>query len=67
VSLVILIFFDLDHPKVNLTYPNIQGYTSWEDLPGGEHCNPSSVLGWRIPMDRGVWQAIVQGFAKRQT
>ena len=27
----------------------------------------SSILAWRIPMDRGAWQAIVHGVAKNQT
>ena len=27
----------------------------------------SSILAWRIPMDRGAWQAAVRGVAKRQT
>ena len=27
----------------------------------------SSVLAWRIPMDRGAWRAIVHGIAKNQT
>ena len=27
----------------------------------------SSILVWRIPMDRGTWQAIVHGAAKSQT
>jgi len=27
----------------------------------------SSVLAWRIPMDRGAWQATVHGAAKTQT
>ena len=27
----------------------------------------SSVLAWRIPMDRGAWQAAVHGVAKSQT
>ena len=35
--------------------------------PGGGHGNPSSILAWRIPMDRGVWQAIAHGIAKSQT
>ena len=24
----------------------------------------SSILGWRIPMDRGAWQALVHGVSK---
>ena len=27
----------------------------------------SSILDWKISMDRGVWQAIVHGVAKSQT
>ena len=27
----------------------------------------SSMLAWRIPIDRGAWQAIVPGVAKSQT
>ena len=27
----------------------------------------SSILAWRIPMDRGAWQATVHGTAKSQT
>ena len=27
----------------------------------------SSILAWRIPMDRGAWQAIVHGVAKSWT
>ena len=39
----------------------------WEDpLEKGmaTHC---SIFGWRIPMDRGTWQATAQGIAKNQT
>ena len=32
--------------------------------PGGGHGNQSSILAWRIPMDRGAWQAAVHGVAK---
>ena len=34
--------------------------------PGGGHGN-SSILAWRIPMDRGVWQATILGVAKSWT
>ena len=27
----------------------------------------SSILAWRIPMDRGAWRATVRGVAKSQT
>ena len=39
----------------------------WEDpLEKGMaiHC---SSLSWRIPMDRGAWQATIHGVAKSQT
>ena len=31
--------------------------------PGGRH---GRILAWRIPMDRGAWQATVHGVAKSQ-
>ena len=38
----------------------------WGRSPGGggDH---SSILAWRIPMDRGAWQAIVHGVTKSRT
>ena len=35
--------------------------------PGGGHGNPLQYLAWRLPMDRGAWQATVYGVAKSQT
>ena len=35
--------------------------------PGGGMATHSSILSWRIPMDRGAWQATVHGVAKSQT
>ena len=35
--------------------------------PGGGHGNPLRYLAWRIPMDRGAWQAIVYRVAKSRT
>ena len=35
--------------------------------PGGGHGNPLQYLAWRIPMDRGAWQATVHGFTKSLT
>ena len=35
--------------------------------PGGRHGNPSSILAWRIPMNRGAWRVMVHGVAKSQT
>ena len=38
-----------------------------EDLPEEETATHSSILVWRMPMDRGAWQATVHGVAKSQT
>ena len=32
--------------------------------PGGGHGNPLQFLAWRIPTDRGAWQATVLGVTK---
>ena len=39
----------------------------WEDLLEKEMATNSSILVWRIPMDREAWQATVHGFAKNWT
>ena len=39
----------------------------WEDSLEQGMATPSSILAWRIPMDRGAWQATVCGVAKGQT
>ena len=39
----------------------------WEDPLEEDMTTHSSVLAWRIPMDRGAWQAIVHGVTKSQT
>ena len=38
-----------------------------EDRLEKEMATHSSVLTWRIPMDRGAWRATVQGVAKTWT
>ena len=38
----------------------------WEDPLGKEMATHSSILAWRISMDRGDWQATVHGVAKNQ-
>ena len=40
---------------------------AWEDPLEEGMATHSSILAWRISMDRGVWQAKVQGVAKSQT
>ena len=39
----------------------------WEDPLEEGMATHSSVLAWRIPMDRGAWQAAFHGVAKSQT
>ena len=39
----------------------------WEDPLGEEMATHSSILAWRIPMDRGAWRAPVHGVAKSRT
>ena len=39
----------------------------WEDSLDEGMATHSSILSWRIPMDRGVWQATVLGVAKSWT
>ena len=36
----------------------------WEDPLEEDMATRSSILAWRIPMDRGVWQATVHGVAR---
>ena len=38
-----------------------------EGSPGGGHGNHSSILAWRIPMDRGAWWATVHVVAQLDT
>ena len=40
---------------------------SWEDLLEEDMATHSSILAWRISMDRGAWWATVHGVAKSQT
>ena len=39
----------------------------WEDPLEGGMATHSSILAWRIPMDRGAWWATVHVVAKSQT
>ena len=39
----------------------------WEDPLEKEMATYSSILAWRIPMDRGAWRATVLGVAKCRT
>ena len=42
-------------------------FLGWEDPLEVGMATHSSILAWRILMDRGAWQAIVHGIAKRLT
>ena len=44
----------------------MQNLGSIDPLEGGMATH-FSILAWRIPMDRGAWQAIALGVAKSQT
>ena len=39
----------------------------WEDPLEEEMVTHTSILAWRIPMDRGAWQATIHGVRKSQT
>ena len=39
----------------------------WEDPREEEKATHSRILSWRIPMDRGAWQATVHGITESQT
>ena len=39
----------------------------WEDPLEEEMATHSSILAWRIPKNRGSWQATVHGVTKSQT
>ena len=39
----------------------------WEDPLQEGMATHSSILAWRIPMDRGAWRATVYGVAKSRT
>ena len=39
----------------------------WEDPLEEGMATHSSILVWRIPMDRGTWQVVVHGVAKSWT
>ena len=38
----------------------------WEDPLEEDIATHSSILAWRIPMDRGAWRATIHGVAKNQ-
>jgi len=51
-------------PAMRETWIQIQG---WEDALEEGKVTHSSILAWRIPMDRGAWRATVHGVTKNWT
>ena len=51
-------------PAIQETWVQCLG---WEDPLEEGMATHSSVLAWRIPMDKGAWQATVYGVTKSQT
>ena len=47
------------------TWVRSLGY--WEDSLEEGMATHSSILAWRIPMDKGAWRAAVHGVTKSQT
>ena len=39
-------------------------FLGWEDPLEKEMATYSSILAWRIPLDRGAWQATVDGVTR---
>ena len=48
-------------PAMRQTYVPSLG---WEDPLEEDTATYSDILAWRIPMNRGAWQATVHGFTK---
>ena len=43
---------------------DLGSFLGWEDPLENEMATHSSILAWRIPMDRGAWQATVHGVSE---
>ena len=53
---------------MKICYGTPNGLTHWyKNSVEKEMATHSSILAWRIPMDRGAWQAIVHDIAESQT
>ena len=51
-------------PEIRETWVQSLG---WDDPLEEGMATHSSILAWRIPLNRGTWWAIVHGVAKSQT
>ena len=54
-------------PVVQETQETQAGFLGQEDPLEDGMATHSSILAWRIPMDRGAWLAAVHGVTKSQT
>ena len=57
----------LDGKESSCSAGDVDSILGREDPLEEEMAPHSSILAWRIPMDRGAWRATVQGVAKSQT
>ena len=51
----------------NAEDPDSIPFLGWEDPLEEGMATHSSILAWRIPIDRGAWRATVDGVTKYQT
>ena len=58
-----LLEYNLTHSLFLISFPHL----GWEDPLEEGMATHSSILAWRIPLDRGAWQATVHGVTKSQT
>ena len=56
-----------DGKESTCTVGNMGSIPGLGRFPGGGHATHSSILAWRISMDRGAGQAAVHGVTKSQT
>ena len=68
--------YPLQYPRASLVAQTVKNLTAmwetWVRSPGWEDpeegvASHSSILAWRLPIDRGSWQATVRGVAKKPT
>ena len=53
-----------DCKEFNYSVEDLGSVPGWEDPLEEGMATHSSILAWRIPMDRGAWQAAVHGVAE---
>ena len=53
-------------PESTCSAGDLDSILGLEDPLGEDMATHSSILAWRIPMDRGTWQATVYGVTKSE-